>query len=135
MSGPKICDLPSLPVKISSQLARYIQHSRTAVVITEVHLIVFDPHVVRTGFGDRILGDLPRICNVGNIDDMKYPADGNAGLSLNIEDRREDLVAYEHVILVSKNGVRPGEPAVPVKLVMIESKLADERGLFGTASL
>ncbi len=54
--------------------------------------------------------------------------------AVNIKDRREHFVADKDIILVTKHGVRAGEPAVAVKLVMIKAKLADELRVFRTAA-
>src|SRR5262245_8031875 len=49
---PQPRDLAPLGVKVSAQLARYIQRAPAAAVIAHHQNVVFDPDVVRSTFGN-----------------------------------------------------------------------------------
>src|SRR5690348_7339201 len=72
--------------------------------------------------------------DVRNVHHMQDGANGNAVAVLNIEDRGENFVADKKIIFIAEDAVRSGEPAVSVKLVMIEVILGDELGILRAAA-
>ena len=73
--------------------------------------------------------------DVANVHHVHDAAHGDAFVGSEIEERRQDFVADEKIIAIAKDGMRPREPAVAVKLVVIETELADELRMLGTAAL
>src|SRR5688572_16070332 len=136
MPGPEMRNLTTLAIQLSTELTRDIKHTTASVVVAHVKQIILDPHVVRAGFGDGILCHLSRIHDVRYIHDVHDAANRRARvLVAYVKDRRKHLVTDKNVILITKHRVCARKPAVAVKLVMIEAKLADEHRFLGTAAL
>src|SRR5215213_534057 len=135
IAGPDARDLAALPVKIAAQLARHIDDTPAAAVVTEVHHLVLDPHIVRAAFGHRILRDFMRIVDVRNVDHMNYTAHGNALRRLDVEHCRKYFITDEDVVAIAIDRVCSGEPPVAVELVVIETILADKLRTLRTAAL
>ena len=85
--------------------------------------------------GNVIRRDSSRLLDVGDIDDVNDALHGNAIATRQIERAREDLVAHEHIILVAEHRVRAGQPAGPIQLVIVETKLADKLRVLRAAAL
>src|SRR3970282_662964 len=119
-----------LAVKVAAQFTGHIDGTCSATVVTDVHDVVLNPHVVSAGFRHVIFGNLARIEYVGNIDDVDDPFGWNSFLAREIEFRGEDFVSEEHVVLVSENRVGSGNPSGSIKLRVIETKLADKLRIF-----
>src|SRR5262245_4081005 len=58
IAGPKATDFASLTIQVSTKLTRNVQRAGSAAVITDVHDVILDPHVVGPLFGNFVLGDL-----------------------------------------------------------------------------
>src|ERR1041385_4408163 len=54
IAGIDARDLATLSIKITTQLTSHIDDAPAATVISEVHHIILDPHVVRAAFRHRI---------------------------------------------------------------------------------
>src|SRR5436190_19571472 len=72
---------------------------------------------------------------VADIDHVQDAAHGNSLAPLNIKNTGKDFIAYEDVILVTKDRVRPRQPTVSIKLVVVEVKLTYQLGFFRAATL
>src|SRR5215510_8633526 len=82
-----------------------------------------------------ILRDFARIGDVRNVDHVDDPAGRDALLVKQVELRWKDFIAQKDIVLVAKYGVGPGEPAIAIKLVVVEPELAHELRSFRAASL
>src|SRR6185369_8153043 len=134
IAGIDARNLSSLPVKVAAQLSRYINHAPATAVVTHVHQIVFDPHVVRAAFRHRILRDFPRIVDVRDVHHVDHTAHRNAFRRSDIEYSREHLVADEDVVAITIDRMCARQPTVAVKLVVIETKLTDKLRILRTAA-
>ena len=135
IAGPQPPDLPSLPVKLTAQLARNIKDPAATVIVAHAQDIVFDPDVVRARFRHAVFGDLPRMFYVRHFYHVSDTPDRNALLVIYVEFGRKYLIGYEYVILIAKDRMRSGQPSVTIKLVMVEAELTDELRVLRASAL
>ncbi len=123
---PEARHFTALAVKIAAQFTRHIDGTCSAAVITDVHDVILNPHVMRSGFRHIILGDLPRIEYVGKVDDVDDPFGRNSRPVSEVEFCREDFISEENVVLIPEDRMGSGKPSGSIKLAVIETKLADK---------
>ena len=92
-------DLAALRVEVAAQLARHVERPQAGLVVGQVKrlVLVVDPDVVRPGLRHLVLGDLHRVLEVGDVDDVDVPARGYGPVHVPVG--REDLVSDKDVVL------------------------------------
>src|SRR5215470_7406706 len=131
---PESSDLASLPVKIASQFSRNIDNSPATAVVAHVHEIVFNPHVVRATFGHRILSDFLRMINVRDVDDVTDSSYWNPFVRVDIEEGRQYFITYEQVVMIAEYRVSSRQPAVTIKIMMVETELTNQLRMLRAAT-
>src|SRR6185369_3323165 len=122
-------------VKVTAKFTRHVDYPSAAAVIAHIHNSVFDPNVVSAAFRHRILGDFLRTIDVADVADVTDAAHRNAVVPANVEEGRKDFIADKEIVAIAIDRMRAGQPAIPVKLVVIETKLADQLRTFRAAAL
>jgi len=85
IAGPEASDFAALGIEFAAQFAGDIDYTSTAVVVADIHDVINDPNIVRTGFGHAVGSDLAGVLNVADIEDVSDAADGDAVLGREIE--------------------------------------------------
>lgn len=63
--------------------------------------VVFDPNVVCTTFGHRVLGDFARMIDVADVQHVADAAHGKAFVRGDVKERWEDFVADEKIVAIA----------------------------------
>src|SRR5262249_19220576 len=133
--GPNACDLTPLAIEVAAQLAGNVDDPAAARVVAHAQNVVLDPDIVRAALRHFIPRYLTRVSKIADVDYVNDAADRNAVLRLNIKETGKDFVPDEDIILVTEDGVGPGQPTLTIELVVVHAKLADELGVFGRPAL
>src|SRR5581483_12230707 len=120
ISCPESRNLSSLPVQIAAQLPGNIQHPRASAVIALIQHVVRSPEIVRTALRRFILRDFLRMLQIRHVHYMTNRAYRNPVAIFNAENRWENFISYEKIILVPEHAVRPRQPPIAIKFVMVE---------------
>src|SRR5580692_9022437 len=129
VSGPEAGNFAALAIEIATQFAGDVEHAGAAAVIAFVEHVVGRPEIMRAALRDFVLRYFVRMFYVSHVHDVADGAHRNAVAVFYFEDRRENFVTYKKIILVAEHAVRAGQPAVAVKLVMVEAVLAHQLGI------
>ncbi len=81
-----------------------------------------------------ILRHFARMFDIGNVHDVADGPHRNAVSVIQFEDGGKYFVAHKQIILVAKHAMRARQPAVAVKLVVVEAVLADQFRILRTAA-
>src|SRR5580700_8780833 len=134
VTGPETGNLAALAIEITAQFAGDIEHSRAAAVVAFIKHVVRGPEIVRPSFRYFILRHFPRMLHIGNIHDVQDGAHRDAVSVVEFENGRENLIPHKQVVLIAEHAVSARQPAVSIKLVMVEVILADQFGILRAAA-
>src|SRR5207237_4382878 len=112
-----------------------IDRACACAIVSDVHDVVLDPHVVSAFLRYFIFGNFPRVEDIGNVDDMDHPFGRDPRFIRKIELCRKHFIAEEDIVLVTEYRVGYCKPTWAVKFGVVESKLSEELGIFRTVAL